>query len=192
MKLIVGISGASGAVIAVELLKKLKALEVVETHLIITEGAALTFKHETNFDLYDIKKLADVVYDVNEMDASIASGSFLTDGMVIVPCSMKTVAGIASGYAENLLLRAADVCIKENRKLVLVPREIPFSRIHLRNMKELADNNVVILPPMLTFYNVPSNIQQQIDHIVGKILMQFNLPSSLPEWNKDKLIDLKK
>ena len=182
MRLIVGISGASGVIIAVELLKKLKALEVVETHLIITEGAALTFKHETNFDLYDIKKLADVVYDVNEMDASIASGSFLTDGMVIVPCSMKTVAGIASGYAENLLLRAADVCIKENRKLVLVPREIPFSRIHLRNMKELSDNDVVILPPMLTFYNVPSTIQQQIDHIVGKILMQFNLPSSLPEW----------
>ena len=117
------------------------------------------------------------------MDASIASGSFLTDGMVIVPCSMKTVAGIASGYAENLLLRAADVCIKENRKLVLVPREIPFSRIHLRNMKELADNDVIILPPMLTFYNVPSTIQQQIDHIVGKILMQFNLPSGLPEWN---------
>ena len=134
MRLIVGISGASGAVIAVELLRKLKVIEAVETHLIITEGAALTFKHETNFDLYDIKKLADVVYDVNEMDASIASGSFLTDGMVIVPCSMKTVAGIASGYAENLLLRAADVCIKENRKLVLVPREIPFSRIHLRNM----------------------------------------------------------
>ena len=182
MRLIVGISGASGAVIAVELLKKLKALEAVETHLIITEGAALTFKHETNFDLYDIKKLADVVYDVNEMDASIASGSFLTDGMVIVPCSMKTVAGIASGYADNLLLRSADVCIKENRKLVLVPREIPFSRIHLRNMKELADNDVVILPPMLTFYNVPSTIQQQIDHIVGKILMQFKLPSSLPEW----------
>ena len=182
MRLIVGISGASGVVIAVELLRKLKVIEAVETHLIITEGAALTFKHETNFDLYDIKKLADVVYDVNEMDASIASGSFLTDGMVIVPCSMKTVAGIASGYAENLLLRAADVCIKENRKLVLVPREIPFSRIHLRNMKELADNNVVILPPMLTFYNVPSTIQQQIDHIIGKILMQFNLPSSLPEW----------
>ena len=192
MKLIVGISGASGVIIAVELLKKLKTLANVETHLIITEGAALTFKHETNFDLYEIKKLANVVYDVNEMDASIASGSFLTDGMVIVPCSMKTVAGIASGYAENLLLRAADVCIKENRKLVLVPREIPFSRIHLRNMKELADNNVVILPPMLTFYNVPSTIQQQIDHIVGKILMQFYLPSSLPEWNKDRLNNLKK
>ena len=186
MRLIVGISGASGVILAVELLRKLKQLETVETHLIITEGAALTFKHETNFELYDIKKLADVVYDVNEMDASIASGSFLTDGMVILPCSMKTVAGIASGYAENLLLRAADVCIKENRKFVIVPREIPFSRIHLRNLKELADNGVIIMPPIMTFYNVPSTIQQQIDHIVGKILMQFNLPSSLPEWNNSQ------
>ena len=183
MRLIVGISGASGAIIAVELLRKLKQFENVEIHLIITEGAALTFRHETDFDLYEIKKLADVVYDVNEMDASVASGSFLTDGMIIVPCSMKTVAGIASGYAENLLLRAADVCIKESRKLVVVPREIPFSRIHLRNLKELADNGVIVLPPMLTFYNVPSTIQQQIDHIVNKILMQFKLPSSLPEWN---------
>ena len=182
MRLIVGISGASGAVIAVELLRKLNQMEAVETHLIITEGAALTFRHETDFDLYDIKQLADVVYDVNEMDASIASGSFLTDGMVIVPCSMKTVAGIASGYAENLLLRAADVCIKENRKLVIVPREVPFSRIHLRNLTELANNGVVVLPPMLTFYNVPSTIQQQVDHIVGKILMQFHLPTTIPEW----------
>ena len=184
MRLIVGISGASGVIIAVELLCRLKQIETVETHLMITEGAALTFRHETNFDIYDVKKLADVVYNVNELDASIASGSFLTEGMVIVPCSMKTVAGIASGYAENLLLRAADVCIKENRKLVIVPREMPFSCIHLRNLKELADNGVVILPPMLTFYNVPSTIQEQVDHIVGKILMQFNLPSSLPEWNK--------
>ena len=184
MRLIVGISGASGVVIAVELLRRLKDIEDVETHLIVTEGAELTIKHETNFDLYAVKQLADVVYNVNEMDASIASGSFLTDGMVIVPCSMKTVAGIASGYAENLLLRAADVCIKERRKLIVVPREIPFSRIHLRNMLELADNGVIILPPLMTFYNVPSTIQQQIDHIVGKILKQFNLPSPVLEWSK--------
>ena len=193
MRLIVGISGASGIIIAVELLRKLKCFEDVETHLIVTDGAALTFRHETNFDLHEIKQLADVVYNVNEMDASIASGSFLTDGMVIVPCSMKTVAGIASGYAENLLLRAADVCIKERRKLIIVPREMPFSRIHLRNLKELADNDVIIMPPVMTFYNVPSTIQQQIDHIVGKILMQFNLPSSTPEWKgsiKERPINL--
>ena len=182
MRLIVGISGASGVIIAVELLKKLKKIENVETHLIVTEGAELTFRHETDFDLHDVNQLADFVYNVNSMDASIASGSFLTDGMVIVPCSMKTIAGIASGYAENLLLRAADVCIKEQRKLVVVPREMPFSRIHLRNLKELADNGIIVLPPVMTFYNVPLTIQQQVDHIIGKILMQFNLPSSIPEW----------
>ena len=186
MKLIIGISGASGVIIAVELLKRLKNFSDVETHLIVTEGAALTFEHETNFDLREVKRLADKVYDVNEMDASIASGSFLTDGMIIVPCSMKTVAGIASGYAENLLLRAADVCIKERRKLIIVPREIPFSRIHLKNMLELSTNGVIILPPLMTFYNVPTTIQDQIDHIVGKILNQFNLPSKIREWNPDK------
>ncbi|MBR1858084.1 MAG: UbiX family flavin prenyltransferase [Selenomonadaceae bacterium] len=182
MRLIIGISGASGAVIAVELLRRLKQLEEVETHLIITEGAKLTFKHESKFDLYEVKQLADVAYDVHDIDASIASGSFLTEGMIIVPCSMKTVAGIASGYADNLLLRAADVCIKESRKLIVVPREMPFSRIHLRNLKELADNGVIVMPPVMTFYNVPSTIEQQIDHIVNKIMMQFNLPSSMPEW----------
>ncbi len=186
MKLIIGISGASGVIIAVELLKRLKNFSDVETHLIVTEGAALTFEHETNFDLREVKRLADKVYDVNETDASIASGSFLTDGMIIVPCSMKTVAGIASGYAENLLLRAADVCIKERRKLIIVPREIPFSRIHLKNMLELSTNGVIILPPLMTFYNVPTTIQDQIDHIVGKILNQFNLPSKIREWNPDK------
>jgi len=186
MRLTVGISGASGVIIAVELLKTLKQIEEVETHLIVTEGAALTFKHETNFNLSEIKKFADFVYDINETDAPVASGSFLTEGMMIVPCSMKTIAGINSGYAENLLLRAADVCIKENRKLIVVPRETPLSRIHLRNLKELADSGVVIIPPMLTFYNKPSTIQEQIDHIVNKILMQFKLPTFLPEWTNRK------
>ena len=184
MKLIVGMSGASGSIIAVELLKNLRR-EDVEIHLVITDGAALTFKHEINFDLEDLKQLANFVYDVKDIDTSIASGSFKTDGMIIVPCSMKTVAGIANGYAENLLLRAADVCIKENRKLVIVPREMPLSRIHLKNLKELAENNVVIIPPMLTFYNKPSTIQDQIDHVVSKILMQFNLPSIVPEWKSN-------
>ena len=182
MRLIIGISGASGVIIAVELLKKIKQIENIETHLVITKGAILNFKYETNFTIYDIEKLANFTYDIHDMAASIASGSFLTDGMIIVPCSMKTAAGIASGYTENLLLRAADVCIKENRKIVIVPRETPLNRIHLRNLKELADNGIIILPPMLTFYNQPSNIQKQIDHIVGKILMQFNLPSFIPEW----------
>ena len=186
MRVIVGITGASGIIIAVELLKRLQELEDVETHLIITDGGELTIRDETDFDVYDIKRHADFVYDVNELDASIASGSFLVDGMVIVPCTMKTVAGIASGYCENLLLRAADVCIKESRKIILVPREMPFSRIHLRNMKELADLGVVIMPPVMTFYHQPATIEGQINHIVNKILLQLNLPSRLIEWRGGK------
>ena len=181
-RIIVGITGASGILIAVELLKRLKNLDEVETHLIITEGGELTIRDETNFDVYEIKRLADVVYNNNEMDASIASGSFLVEGMVIVPCTMKTVAGIASGYCENLLLRAADVCIKENRKIILVPREMPFSRIHLRNMKELADFGVVIMPPVMTFYHTDFSIEAQINHIVNKILLQLKLPTEIIEW----------
>ena len=182
MRLIVGISGASGVRIAIKLLQQLKALDV-ETHLVITHGAELTIRHETNFDPFSIRQLADKFYGVDDIDAAIASGSFAHDGMIIVPCSMKTVAGIAVGYADNLLLRAADICLKEHRRLVIVPREIPLSRIHLRNLKELADNGAIILPPMLTFYNVPSTIEEQIDHIVGKILMQFGLPPLTPPWN---------
>ena len=186
MRIIVGITGASGIIIAVELLKRLKKIENIETHLIITEGGFLTIRDETNFDVYEINHLADVVYDVHELDASIASGSFLSDGMIIVPCTMKTVAGIAAGYGENLLLRAADVCIKENRKLILVPREMPFSRIHLRNMKELADMGVVIMPPVMTFYNTPATIEDQVAHIVDKILLQLHLPSEIIEWSGGK------
>ena len=155
MRVIVGITGASGIIIAVELLKRLKEIENVETHLIITEGGFLTIRDETNFDVYEINHLADVVYDVNELDASIASGSFLVDGMVIVPCTMKTVAGIAVGYGENLL-------------------------------KELADLGVVIMPPVMTFYNTPATIKDQISHIVDKILLQLGLPSELLEWRGGK------
>ena len=186
MRVIVGITGASGIVIAVELLQRLKQIEGVETHLIITDGGALTIRDETNFDIYSINRLADVVYNVHEMDASIASGSFITDGMVIVPCTMKTVAGIVSGYSDNLLLRAADVCIKEHRPLIIVPREMPFSRIHLRNMKDLADLGVIVMPPVMTFYNTDMTIQSQINHIVNKILLHLKLPTSVVEWNGGK------
>ena len=182
MRIIVGITGASGIVIAVTLLNKLKEIEGVETHLIITDGGELTIRDETNFEAYDIKRLADYVYDVHEMDASIASGSFHVDGMVVVPCTMKTVAGIVCGYSDNLLLRAADVCVKEKRKLILVPREMPFSRIHLRNMKELANLGVVIKPPVMTFYNTDMTIESHVNHIVNKILLQLGLPADLVEW----------
>lgn len=183
MRIIVGITGASGIVIAVTLLNKLKTIEGVETHLIITDGGELTIRDETDFDVYDIKRLADFVYNVHEMDASIASGSFLVDGMVVVPCTMKTVAGIVCGYSDNLLLRAADVCVKEKRKLILVPREMPFSRIHLRNMKELANLGVVIMPPVMTFYNTDMTIESHVNHIINKILLQLGLPADIVEWS---------
>ncbi len=186
MRIIVGITGASGIVIAVELLQRLKQIEEVETHLIITDGGALTIRDETNFDIYSINRLADYVYNVHEMDASIASGSFLTDGMVIVPCAMKTVAGLASGYSDNLLLRAGDVCIKEHRTLIIVPREMPFSKIHLRNMKELADLGVVVMPPVMTFYNTDMTLQSHINHVVNKILLQLKLPTEISEWSGGK------
>lgn len=175
MRLIVGISGASGVVLGYHLLKALKAYPECETHLVISEGARLTFGLETDLEVKDVEDLADFVHDNKNLAASISSGSFKTDGMIVIPCSMKTLSGIATGYAENLLIRAVDVCLKENRKVVLVPREMPFGKIHLRNLKEASDLGCVIIPPVLTFYNSPKTIEDQINHIVGKILMQFGL-----------------
>lgn len=175
MRLILGISGASGVVMGYQMLKALKQLPDVEVHLIITEGATKNFSCETDVEIDSLIELADFYYSNKNLAASISSGSFVTDGMIIIPASMKTVAGIAAGYAENLLLRSADVCLKENRKVLLVPREMPLSRIHLRNIKECADNGCVIIPPMLTFYNGSDTLEQQINHIIGKILMQFGI-----------------
>lgn len=175
-RLIVGISGASGVIMGYYMLKALKLMPDIETHLVITEGAKRTFPLETSIPIKEVEGLADVVHDDHNMAASISSGSFKTDGMIIIPASMKTVAGIASGYADNLLLRAADVCLKERRKVVVVPREMPLSRIHLRNIKEIADYGCVIVPPVLTFYNEANTIEKQVNHIIGKILMQFDIP----------------
>ncbi|WP_295787503.1 UbiX family flavin prenyltransferase [uncultured Veillonella sp.] len=175
MRLIVGISGASGVILGYHMLKALKLIPHIETHLIITEGAALNFSCETNLTLEDVKAEADVVYANNNLGAAISSGSYKTDGMVIIPCSMKSLSGIANGYADNLLNRAADVCLKENRKVVIVPREIPLSRIHLKNMSTLAEYGVSIVPPLLTFYNNSNSVEKQIQHIIGKVLMQFGI-----------------
>ena len=177
LRLIVGISGASGVIMGWYLLKALHELPEVETHLIIPEGAAVTFPYETEHSLEEVRALADVVHDNRNMAASISSGSYETNGMIIIPCSMKTVAGIVSGYTDDLLLRAADVCLKEGRKVVIVPREMPMSRIHLRNIKEAADYGCCVVPPVLTFYNGADTVEKQIQHIIGKVLMQFHLHS---------------
>ncbi|TAH66833.1 MAG: UbiX family flavin prenyltransferase [Anaerolineaceae bacterium] len=183
-RIIIGISGASGAPIAVELLKIFKTISEVESHLIYTNGSKKTILQETGYSLEDIEELADVIYDNNNIGASLASGSFKTEGMIIVPCSMKTVAGIATGYSDNLLLRAADVVIKEKRKLVLVTRECPLSQIHLRNMLELANMGAYILPPVLSYYNHPVTIQDATNHIVGKIMDSFGMEyDKFQRWN---------
>lgn len=175
MRIIVGISGASGVILGYKLLQALKAVPCCETHLIISEGSLRTFEFEKEVTMAETIALADYYHENNNMAASIASGSFKTDGMIIVPCSMKTVSAIANGYASNLIARAADVCLKENRKVLVVPREMPLGKIHLKNLLALADLGCSIVPPMLTFYNNPQTIDDQVNHIVGKILMQFDI-----------------
>lgn len=175
MRIIVAVTGATGVEMSYYLLKALKSVENCEVHLIMSEGAKVTWKLESEIPIEKMYELADLVYDERNQAAAISSGSYVTDGMIVMPCSMKSLAGIAAGYAENLVVRAADVCMKEGRKVVLVPREMPFSRLHLRNLKEAADLGCVIIPPMLTFYNGPKTVEDQINHIVGKVLMQFGI-----------------
>lgn len=186
VRLIVAVTGASGVEMSIRLLAALREIPDMEIFLIVSRGAATTWKYEADRTLSDLKAMADHVFEEDDMAAVIASGSFVTDGMIIMPCSMKTLAGIVSGYADNLIQRAADVCIKEGRKVVLVPREMPLSRIHLRNMSEAADLGCVIVPPMLTFYSGQKTLEDEIDHIAGKILLQFGLKSPFFHAWKEK------
>ena len=181
-RLVVGISGASGAPLAVKLLKILRNTPI-QTHLIVTHGGALTLDQECGMTLEEVRALADVVYDNRDIGAAVASGSYRTMGMVVAPCSMKTVAGIHSGYSDNLLLRAADVTLKERRKLVLAARESPLSTIHLRNLYELSQMGAVILPPMLSCYSHPRTVEDVTAQIVGRILDQFDVEApELYRW----------
>lgn len=182
-RLIVGVSGASGAPLAVELLRQLwEKRSEVETHLIVTRGGVMTLAQETDVTLDELRSLAYVCHENDAIGASIASGSFKTMGMVVTPCSMKTVAGIVSGYSDNLLLRAADVCLKERRKLVLCARESPLSTIHLRNLYEASQLGAVIVPPMLTYYHRPNDVKDMTRHVVQRILNQFDLGGDSDEW----------
>ena len=175
MKITVAVTGATGVEMSYYLLKALKSVEGCEIHLIVSKGARITWKLESEIPIEKLEALSDEIHDEHNMAACVSSGSFVTEGIIVMPCSMKTLAGIAAGYAENLIVRAADVCLKEGRKVVLVPREMPFGKVHLRNMKEAAELGCVIVPPVLTFYNGPKTIVDQINHIVGKILMQFGI-----------------
>ena len=167
-RLVVGISGASGVTYGVRLLQVLQDTDY-ETHLIISKSGELNIEIETDYDSADVKAMADYVYDHKNMAASLASGSFLTAGMVVVPCTIKTLSGIANSYNENLLVRAADVTLKEKRKLALVVRETPLHKGHLRLMTMAADMGAHILPPVPSFYHMPKTIEDIIDQTIGKI-----------------------
>lgn len=177
MRIIVGVTGASGVEMSCALVETLKSFPDCAVHLVVSDEARRNWELETAMPFEKFAAMADVVHDVHNMAASISSGSFVTDGMIIAPCSMKSLAGIVSGYSDNLLLRAADVCLKEGRRLVLVPRETPLGRVHLMNLCRAAELGCVIVPPMLTFYNGARTLSEQIDHIVGKVLLQFGLHS---------------
>ena len=181
-RLLIGMSGASGAPLTVELLKQLQKKENIETHLIITRGAEMTLRQETDLSLDEVRALADVFYENDCIGARPASGSFCMEGMIIVPCSMKTVAGIVSGYSDNLLLRAADVTLKERRKLVMVARESPFGTIHLRNLYEISQMGGIVMPPMMTYYHRPKSVEECTLHMVERILRQFDLSEDTYEW----------
>jgi 4-hydroxy-3-polyprenylbenzoate decarboxylase len=183
-RIIVGMTGATGAVIGVELLRQLQHSSYVQTHLVLSRWARATIHLETGLSARDVAGLADVVYSWDDQAAPISSGSFLVDGMVVVPCSMKTLAGIRTGYADGLIARAADVTLKERRRLVLVPRESPLSEVHLDNMLALARMGASIVPPMPAFYNHPVSIGDLVDHIVTRILDQFGIESAgAKRWN---------
>jgi 4-hydroxy-3-polyprenylbenzoate decarboxylase len=169
-RIVIGISGASGMPIAAQVLQAFAKQTDYYCCLVISNGAKKTIELESDYQVSDLAALADEVFDIQNIGASIASGTYKTEGMIVVPCSMKTVAGIASGYSDNLLLRAADVTIKERRRLVLVARETPYSTIHLKNMLTLSEMGVIIMPPMQTFYNQPKSIADMVHHITGKIL----------------------
>ena len=173
-RLVVGITGATGTIFGVRLLQMLHG-SGVETHLVVSKWAARTLTHETPYSLKYVQNLATQSYGIGAQGAAISSGSFVTLGMVIAPCSMRTLAAIAHGLGDNLIHRAADVILKERRKLVLVVRESPFNEIHLENMLKLARMGVVILPPMPAFYNNPQNLDDMINHITMRVIDQFDI-----------------
>ena len=182
-RLIVGITGATGTILGVRLLQALQAVRV-ESHLVMTKWAIRTLVHETDYSAEDVQRMATCAYRAHDQGAAISSGSFLTRGMVVCPCSVRTVAAIAHGTGDQLVHRAADVILKERRKLVLVVREAPLHDIHLENMLKLSRMGVVILPPVPAFYNHPRSVDDIVNHIVMRILDQFDIHVDLRDrWD---------
>jgi 4-hydroxy-3-polyprenylbenzoate decarboxylase len=183
-RIIVAITGATGAVYGVRLLEHLRAVPGVESHLVISDAAVLTLHQEVDLQRRDVEQLAHVVHKNREIGASIASGSFQTDGMVIAPCSMKTLAAVAHGLADNLVARAADVVLKERRRLILMVRETPLNLAHLRNMTTVTEMGGIVFPPLPSFYNRPATIEDMVDHTVARVLDLLSIENSVaPRWN---------
>ncbi|MFM8659695.1 MAG: UbiX family flavin prenyltransferase [Candidatus Nitrosotenuis sp.] len=178
MKLVIGITGSTGVIYGVRILEVLKQLGI-ETHLVITDWAKKCLAMETDYKLEQLKSLTSEYSDDSNLASGISSGTYRTDGMIVIPCTMKTLSGIANGYDETLVVRSAGVTLKESRKLVLVTRETPLTAINLENMLKLARLGVIILPPVPGFYTKPKSIEQIIDHTVGKCLDQFNIEHDL-------------
>lgn len=175
-RLVVAITGASGAIYGVRLLEELRASGAAETHLVMSASGVMTAQQELDLRRSDIEALADVVHNVKDIGATIASGSFKASGMVVAPCSMKTLASIAHGLADNLVSRAADVMLKERRRLVLVARETPLNLAHLRNMASVTEMGGIVFPPVPAFYTRPASIDELVNHTVGRLLDLFDLP----------------
>lgn len=178
-RLIVGVSGSSAPQLGLRVLEALRALATHEVHLVLSAGAHRTIELELGMPVEEFTRLGDVVHDAQDLGASISSGSFRTEGMVVVPCSMKTLASVASGISSDLLTRAADVCLKERRKLVLVTRETPLNLIHIRNMETATLAGAVVLPPVPAFYHRPRTIDDLLDQVAGKVLDQFGIDHAL-------------
>lgn len=183
-RLIVAITGASGAIYGVRLLQLLKNVESVETHLVVSDAGKLTLQHETEWSLSELKLLASRFYDVNDVGATIASGSFKNAGMIVAPCSMKTLSAVAHGYCDNLITRAADVVLKERRRLVLMARETPLNLAHIRNMEAVTEMGGIVYPPLPAFYCRPCSIEEMVDQIVRRVLELFDITDEqLIRWS---------
>lgn len=183
-RLVVAITGASGALYGVRLLEALRSLKYVETHLMISDAGVLSMHHELDLKRKDVEALADVVHNARDVGACIASGSFQSEGMVIAPCSMKTLASVAHGLSDNLISRAADVMLKERRRCVLMVRETPFNLAHLRNMTAVTEMGGIIFPPLPALYHRPESIVDMVDHTVARVLDLFQITHALaPRWS---------
>ncbi len=185
-RIVLAITGASGAILGIRVLELLKEAEV-ETHLIVSRAAQQTITSETDWAIADVKALASVCYEPQDIGARIASGSFVTEGMLIVPCSIKTLSGIANSYADNLIVRAADVCLKEGRKLILAVRETPLHPGHLQLMQQAARAGAVIFPPVPVFYGKAQTVEELVDHLAGRILLRMGIENDrYHQWGGDE------